>query len=274
MFSINYAPNLQQKDVINALIFYLMNPLPLSLEEVLLSKSQKLIIRLIYFLLNQKKEENFNYFVLDTLPRLLEQIHHTTIRKNVEYQGKIRGQVLWPATYKARLSQDYNPNLYHCRQVQLYFNTPENQLLKYLIETLQRDLKIIPPFIRNGFCFISTPKQQNIIAIISSLQIIENTLKQALKNIYLRQVESLHHISSLHLQKAENSRIEDYGQVAKLYQNYHQNMIQSDLYPFYREGQHFLLLPNQVTAETDIWIKAAAVCLKNYQLTLGETNNE
>jgi hypothetical protein len=265
MNNISRSISSDREIVLTTLIGYLMKPSQLSFDE-LFPGDRQAVLRSIYFLLNNQGSNNLYHFVFHTLPRILEQLHHTTVRVNVEYQGQIRGRVIWPATYKARFSQDYNPNLYSCRQVQSFFDTPENQLLKYFIEEINRCLRSIPAAIRSGFCLLPMAKNLTVISIVKQLQVLEARIQNALENIYMRQVTSTMQINSIHFQQAENSRLEEYSAVASLYRDYRQLIEHSDWHPFPIDGQCFLLLPNQVNGNTETWIKTAAALLRTYQL--------
>ena len=181
----------------------------------------------------------------------------------MEYQGRVRGRVVWPTTYKARFSQNYNPNLYHCRQAQSFFDTPENQLLKHVIEEIHRRLQCVPTAFRCGF--LSTAENAAILPIVTRLQILETRLQETRRNIYLRQITSIPQVTPLHLQRAEYSRLEEYSVIARLYCSYRHLLDRLDWHPFQTEGQRFLLLPGQVNPETEVWIQAAATIARTYQ---------
>src|SRR3989442_1181735 len=49
--------------------------------------------------------------LFDTAPILLQQLSRVTQPRRVELQGRTRGRVDWPGTFKARYSQDSSPAL-------------------------------------------------------------------------------------------------------------------------------------------------------------------
>lgn len=54
--------------------------------------------------------------ITQLLERLLYQLDHVTERRRVEYQGQVRGRVVWPATYKARYAEHFDrPVLFAAR---------------------------------------------------------------------------------------------------------------------------------------------------------------
>lgn len=258
------SKSLPHATVLSAFIGYLMSPSPAPLEKLFPAVHQRSSVRSIYFLLDNQSPDNLYQFMSYTLPRILEQLHHTTVRINVDYQGRVRGRVVWPATYKARFSQDYNPNLYSCRQVQPFFDTLENQLLKYVIEKIHRCLQSVPDAIRSGF--MAGLDKNALLPIATQLQVLETQIHEILRNIYLRQITSIAQVTPLHFQRAENSRLEEYAEIVNLYRGYYHLIEKSDWHPFHTEGKRFLLLPDQVTPETEVWIQAAATLVRTYQL--------
>ena len=89
-----------------------------------------------------------------TSTRLLHQLNRRSERMQETYHGQVHGQVLWEATYKARYSEEFNPSIYVCARMRHCYDTPENQLLKYLIERVEDCLKAVPPEIAPGWCFL------------------------------------------------------------------------------------------------------------------------
>lgn len=265
MGSLIDSKSLQHEAVLSAFIGYLMSPSPVPLEKLFSAIHQRSRVRSIYLLLDNQNPGNLHQFMSYTLPRILEQLHHTTVRVNVDYQGRVRGRVVWPATYKARFSQDYNPNLYSCRQVQPFFDTLENQLLKHVIEEMHRWLQSVPDAIRSGF--MAGLDKRALLPIVTRLQVLETRMHEILRNIYLRQITSITQITPLHLQRAENSRLEEYTAIVDLYRHLFER---PDWHPFHTEGQRFLLLPDRVTPETEVWIQAAATLVRTYQLHEGD----
>lgn len=114
----------------------LMSPAPPEpFKEVLPSAMHK-AARATYFLLDTSEQYDAETFITYTLGRLMRQLNHNTRQQPVVYQGRVRGRIMWPATFKAHYGQDYDPSRYVCREVRKQYDTPENQLLKYLIEQL------------------------------------------------------------------------------------------------------------------------------------------
>ncbi len=90
------------------------------------------------FLLHQDPYEGSDVlsFVNVTLERLLRGLVSQTNRTQREYRGRVRGRVAWAATWKARLSKEYDPTKFVCTEVRRQFDTPENQLLRFMVEAI------------------------------------------------------------------------------------------------------------------------------------------
>lgn len=257
-----------REGVLTALVGRLLDSSPALSPELPIDRERQKPIRSIYFLLDRYSHNNFYNFTERTLPRILEQLHHTTERIDIEDRARVRGKVMWSATYKARYEGDGNSNLYICRQVRPLFDTPENQFLKYFIQEIEGCLRVIPAVIRSGFCLLSSAENRQVVPIADRLQFIETRIHTALQNIYLRQAASIGYLSPLHCQRAESSRLPEYAAVASLYRNYRQLIDRSDWHPFSRDSPCFLVLPDRVNPDTKIWIETAATLLQTYRSNL------
>jgi hypothetical protein len=253
-----------QSDVMTSLIGWLMSS-P-SLEWKTLPAKTQFMVCATYFLLDTKKngnnEDNIYSFITTSLERLLQQLSHTTKRVNVEYKAKVRGQVIWPATYKARYSQDLDPTIYTCREVRHHYDTPENQLLKYLVDEIMLCTKAVPNVIRMGFCYFPASEQCRPLPITLKLQKIETLLRNCQHNIHLRHVTSVREISPFHLQRAENSRMEEYVTVVNMYRRFRATVESTSWDEITEIGKRALLLPQQVDKTSELWLQLAASILR------------
>jgi hypothetical protein len=211
-----------------------------------------------YFLLDSPERGGAESFVAHTLPRLLSQLLHTSERQVAVYQGELRGRVIWPATYKARHSGDFDPSLYACQEVFSRFDTPENQLLKYMISALDSCLTRVPEAIRAGFCYSPDGSGQAEPAITPRLRRVEAGLAALRRNVRLREVSCPRVIEETHLVKAECARIEEYASVARLYRSYHSLVLHPAWATLAQVGRRTLLLPPHPSPGGDAWINLAA----------------
>ena len=91
-------------------------------------------------------------FLDDGLSRILLHMTRRTEQQRVEQRSRVRGRVAWPATYKARYGEDYDPARFVCFEVRHQFDTPENQLVKHLVTQIEHCLQAMPPILRTGVC--------------------------------------------------------------------------------------------------------------------------
>lgn len=166
-------------------------------------------------------------FVTQVLRRILEQLNRRTERRQIQYRGQVRGRVVWPATYKARTSEGYDPSLFVCQEVQRQYDTLENQLLKYVVTQIDECLKVIPEVIRSGYCYNvvtnnTTLTEQRLACIESSLAILR-------RNVRLREIHLPKYITEEHLLSARTSRQEEYALVADFYCHYRDTVLSHTL---------------------------------------------
>lgn len=83
-------------------------------------------------------------FCLQTAPRLLPQLNRKTELQRVGGNAGITGRIDWSSTLKARLSEDASEAVFVLRENNRVFDRPENQLVKFLIDRIQRCLDNIP----------------------------------------------------------------------------------------------------------------------------------
>ena len=84
-------------------------------------------------------------FLFETAPTLLQQLSRDTRRVRVTFRGRVQGRIDWPGTHKARLSGNGDPTLFVCLQTERAFDRPENRLLKFLLDRVQKCLDSARP---------------------------------------------------------------------------------------------------------------------------------
>lgn len=250
--------------VLQRLLGLLMTPLaPVAFEEILKPEMQP-AAKAAFFLLEGGDQTNAETFLTYTLMRLLRQLNHNTMQRPVMYRGRVRGRILWPATVKARHGEDYDPNRYVCREVHQLYDTPENQLLKFMVERLEACLQAIPPVLRAGGCYFGFAKNslRPALATATRLEKMELALTQFRRNIYLRDVEAPTSIREIHLLRAETARMEEYAEVARLYRRYKNLVVSTKWDELLKIGKRVLPLPGMVGAEGDRWIDLGAAVVR------------
>ncbi len=217
--------------------------------------------RAAYFLLGVGGPD-VETFLTQTLERLLRQLTRVTEQQQVEYRGRVRGRILWSATFKARYLQDYAPSLYVCREVQREYDTPENQLLKYLVEGLGHCLEAVPATLRTGFSYFPAQQGAPPRSIGERLSRMETAFNSLRHNARLREVTLPNRIEESHLLRAETSRTEEYGEVVRLYRRYRAIVESPRWEGFAQAGRHLLLLPAQADPAGEPWLRIGAALLR------------
>ena len=219
-------------------------------------------MRSAYFLLDHDPGRDVESFVTITLERLMQSVSRVNEPLQVEYQGQVRGRVIWPATFKARYREDFDPSRYVCRQTQRECDTPENQLLKFMIERIYESLRAIPEVIRNGFICFPVSAAAGLWPSAERLGRMELSVRNVQKHSRLRAVTLPAHITETHLLKAEMSPVKDYAEVAGLYQGYARCFLQRDWRHTSRIARRALPLPADLTAESETWIELGAELIR------------
>ncbi|MCB8952516.1 MAG: hypothetical protein H6650_10930 [Ardenticatenales bacterium] len=217
-----------------------------------------------YFLLDLDNNGNQSTvaFVTHTLSRLLQQLTRSTEQQAVLYEGQVRGRILWPATYKARHNDGFNPNRYVCRQVHQRFDTPENQLLKYLMTQINDCLRLVPESIRRGFFYQMGPNQP-LRATAEPLGQIETSLNVLWRNVRLAEISTPDYVTEQHLLKAQTVRFEEYAHAARLYRRYRALVLQPSWEALQEVGTRVVCLPAQTGPWEDGWIALSASLLRS-----------
>jgi uncharacterized protein DUF2357 len=225
-----------------------------------MEQGARLAARAAYFLLDLGSRDVAEAFVTQTLSRLLRQLNHNTQQRPVVYQGRVRGRVVWPATFKAHYGQDYDPTRYVCREARRHYDTPENQLLKFMVERMEECLKLIPQALRDGACYLPDKDDNSTLTVSTSsrLEKIEAAIGSFKRNVYLHDIPTPQSVSEVHLLRAETSRQEEYADVARIYRRYSSIVVSASWDEVVRVAKRVLLLPARADSEGDRWIRLGA----------------
>lgn len=214
-----------------------------------------------FFIIDQSSDLGVERFVHRTMPRLLQQLSHSTEQVQNVLHGQIRGRVLWGATYKARFTEEYNPSIYVCGEVRHRFNNPENQLLRYLVEHIADCLKSIPPAIRQGMCVFPELSYEDLsLEAITTLRLeaLETAIHRLQGSVHLREVEAPAEITEFHLLRAATSRLEEYHEAERLYRRYSAYVIERRWESLAAAAQRNLPLPARLDEPAKSWVTLAA----------------
>ncbi len=215
-----------------------------------------------YFLLGMDRAGGVERFVTYHLGRIVQQLSRYTEQKQVAYSGQVRGRVLWSATYKARTTGDVNPHRFICREVERRYDTPENQLVKYVIEKLAEMLYTIPEIVRSGACYFPDGGLVAPTVTATRLRRMETALNQLRYHVRLREIPLPHEIDAVHLTAAANHRMEEYAELKRVYELYRDLCLQPKWKIFVQVGQQSLPLPGTLQGEGEKWVGIAAAILQ------------
>lgn len=210
-----------------------------------------------YFLADTRAGRDVHTFVTRTLPLLLRQLQRTTQRERVPFQGQVRGRVDWPATYKARAQNDANPALFVCRPPHRQHDTPENQLLKFLLNAVAQQMEQIDPVMLTAVHWTSGGASAPDW-LAKRINDMRYQLRVAQSHVRLRQVETPAKITPRHLLKARASKTELYGQAADLIVRYQQLIEQADWTAVRPILAQTILLPTPGDPHADTCLALAA----------------
>lgn len=215
-----------------------------------------------YFLLAMDQQGGMEQFVTYQLGRIVQQLSRTTEQKRVEYVGQVRGRILWPDTLKARAGGDFNPQRFVCRELLRRYDTPENQLVKYMIERIYEALHAVPLWVRSGICYFPAGGVGVPTLTAPRLRRMETALNHLRYHVRLREIPIPAKIGAEHLSAAANTRMEEYNEVIKAYRHYRDLLLQPEWSAFVRVGKSALLLPGTPVDEGERWMQVAAAILQ------------
>jgi Domain of unknown function (DUF2357) len=245
--------------VMRRFVGLLMSPAPTVRFEKLLPPELYHAARSTYFLLDTSRDYDAENFITYVLSRLVQRLNRDTRQTTVTYQGRIRGRVVWPATIKAHYGQDYDPSRYVCREVRRKFDTPENRLLKHLLERLSECLKAVPQVVRSGICCYSLDGELRDFADSSAYRFerMERAIDSYLRHVALADVSSLQAVTEWHLLQAETARIDEYVEVARFFRRYQTVVSGKRWSTTFEIGKRMLPLPGWLDSDGDQWLRFA-----------------
>jgi hypothetical protein len=253
-----------ESTVLRRLLGLMMASYPAATREQILSPGAHFATAAAYFLLDVEPQGGVETFITYTLGRLLRQLNRNTEQRRAEYRGQIRGRIEWTATFKARHRQDYDPTRYVCREVRHQYDTPENQLLKYLVERMGECLQAIPEVIRAGACYFPATGNHGppSTATAARLGRMEAALNNFRRNVRLQYVTLPQHIDELHLLRAETARMEEYAALARIYRRYRAVVVPPSWAEIVAIGKRMIPLPGHAGPDGDPWIRLGAAVLR------------
>jgi hypothetical protein len=215
-----------------------------------------------FFLLDQEPQHDVETFVVYTLGRLLQHLSRRREANEIQYHGRVRGRVLWPTTFKARFAQDYDPTRYVCREVRYQYDTPENQLLKFVIERVSQCMQGIPDELRSGVYIDLSRYDLAPTPIATRVVAMETALARLRRNLYLREVSVPQQVTELHKVRAETAKMDEYRTVLRFFHHYEDGVAVPSQEYVYSVGKRVLPLPRDMNDRSRIWFHLGADILR------------
>ena len=199
-----------------------------------LDEENFLILKKLHFVISEEVEE-----LVKILPTLVRNLSHSTNKEEIETHGTIIGQINWNQTLKQRMKTGLkDKSLFVCNTNKKLYDLPENQLLKYLLNKINKFIKDI------NISYNENLKEDiiNYHDYISNIHIITS---KTIKNVHLKEVELLGHITTKTIIKTIKSHNNLYESVVKVYNLYEKLFILNDekvlLVIIYKNCKNFYL---------------------------------
>jgi hypothetical protein len=154
--------------------------------------------------------------VVHVLPVLLRSLSRVNEPVRQEQREHLRGRIDWAATYKQRLAEHNDRALFVTREVRRQYDTPENELLVFVLAALDRLITGVPDQLRAG-AYWSPGGPERPAPVDAALARHGGLLREYRRHIHLREVPIPALIGSRHVLKARTSKTEWYAAVADAY---------------------------------------------------------
>lgn len=164
----------------------------------------------LHFLLSEPVVE-----FVERLPQRLRQLKTETTRERQISGGAIQGRIDWSETYRRRVSGGANRSQYVCSNRRETRETPENLLLKYIVEELAEILQATEKYFDESTNWINQTWGGNQMLRTQFFRLRE-------QNVHLQALNKPAHsdITPRMISKAENARKQLYRHAALLYSRY------------------------------------------------------
>jgi hypothetical protein len=171
--------------------------------------------------------------------------------------------VLWAPTYRARYGGDYQPGRYVCHETRRQFDTPENRVLKFVVEAIATCTEAVPAPLRDGLCYFPADGGRPPIRTARRLADMQAALRHFRRHAALREVPLAARLDDLDVTRTDTSRRREYVAAALLYRRY-QAVLGSDWQRrLAAVSRRVLPLPGRVLPDGDAWIRLGAALLRS-----------
>ncbi|MBR5504339.1 MAG: hypothetical protein IKV87_07860 [Methanobrevibacter sp.] len=168
---------------------------------------------------------------IKALPLLLRNLSHSTNRKDEEMRGHIRGNINWNKTIKARLSLGYvDKTLFVCSPPNKNYNLEENQLIKFLLNTIINLKEHYLPFANPSNYDFDFEKIDEDDDWYTKVRTRYEVCKKTLKKVYFDDIDDINKVSFKHLKKTARHKNFLYSNVVlEVYKLYERLFINKDI---------------------------------------------
>ena len=176
-----------------------------------------LLLKKLHFLISNEVED-----FVKILPLLIRNLSHSTSKEEIETHGNIIGQINWSQTFKQRMSTGLkDKSLFVCNTNRKLYDLPENQLLKFLLNKINKFIKDM------NITYHDNLKEEviNYQEYINNIHIVTGKI---IKNVHLKNVELPKHIDAKTLRKTRKSHNNLYEYVVSVYELYEKLFIIND----------------------------------------------
>jgi hypothetical protein len=227
------------------------------------AKPMRQAAALAYLLLDRQPPHDTESFITTGLDNLVRELTRSSVRSVVSDQRGLRGRVLWSATIAARADHGDSGPTYVYRETRRQYDTPENQLLRFVVEQLYAGLKLLPPQLRSGQCYSPVGGLAERAPAAARLARIESALRRALSSVGLRATTLPARIEPHHILRAETAHNEGYALASRTYRRYSELVSPvSWRAALGRIGRRTIILPGDSSPEAAAWFELAAIALR------------
>ena len=214
-----------------------------------------------YFALHRSPYGDPTSAVTEIFPRLVQSLGVDSSPVRNEYVGRIRGKIDWGATIRSRCEADQNPQRFVCREAERHTDTPENQLIVWLLQRLRESLREVPPAIRTGSCRHGVAGER-FVAVSMQIDALEAGLYRLTAHPRLRDVTVPFNLGEVHIDSAYRARHPGYELAAELCRKWHRLHQRLSRRALVDLGRFSVLVPGR-GPDSPLWTDLAALLLAN-----------
>ena len=182
-----------------------------------LDEENILTLKKLHFLISSEVKS-----FIRILPFLVRNLSHSTNKEEIETHGNIIGQINWNQTFKNRMKTGLkDKSIFVCNTNKKLYDLPENQLLKYMLNKINKFIKDI------NITYDELYKEEviNYNDYLNNIHIITH---KAAKNPNLKNVLLPKHITTKTITKTIKSHNNLYEDLVNIYKLYEKLFITND----------------------------------------------